>query len=259
MQEDGAGARVRAAEARRAGPAQATTSDDPGVVHTLVALFSGRTAVVTVSICYLWFAASMSYYAISYNSGNLSPDPYANWLYTSALLPFSTYGGVRIIDTMGRTRGSSLCYGLCFLCIGIGVVAPASATLMSMVGNFFANAVFNAVYMQVPELYPTRYRNAVLGMASASARIGSMSASYIPYALGGAATLSIVTVCCFVATIVSLVGVPETLGRPMPESLPLSSLSGCRKPTDGGKLSPGLTDSDSAMGIDAQVVPAGAL
>ena len=46
----------------------------------------GPTASVTVGICYLWFAASMSYYGISYNSGNLSSSTYMDWVLVRCIL-----------------------------------------------------------------------------------------------------------------------------------------------------------------------------
>ena len=177
----------------------------------------------------MWFAASMSYYGISYNSGNLSPDAYMNWVLTSLLLPFSTWGGIEIIERMGRRNGNTLLFGACSVCIGIGAIAPACATSMSMVGNFFANSAFNCVYMQVPELYPTRYSPVVLGLASASARIGSMTASYIPYAIGGPATLATVTITCLLAVGVSAIIIPETQGKAFPTSLPSPSRAVSRR------------------------------
>ena len=119
-------------------------------------------------------------YGISYNSGNLSDSIYMNWVLTSALPLFpSTLFGIWYIDlpNVGRTKGNSSMFGACCLCIGIGAFFPAIATPMSTLGNFFANSVFNCVYISVPELYPTKYRGAVLAMSSASARFGSMAAS----------------------------------------------------------------------------------
>lgn len=123
-----------------------------------------------------WYAD----YGISYNSGNLSSSVYMNWVLTSALPLFpSTLFGIWYIDqpSVGRTKGNASMFGACCLCIGIGALWPALATPMSTLGNFFANSVFNCVYISVPELYPTKYRGAVLAMSSASARFGSMAAS----------------------------------------------------------------------------------
>ena len=41
----------------------------------------------------------------------------------------------------------------------------------------------------------------MLGMASASARFGSMGASYIPYVLGGTGTLLVVSLVCFLGAL----------------------------------------------------------
>jgi hypothetical protein len=189
-------------------------------------LLHPHTRWVFWGICYLWFAASMSYYGISYNAGNLSDDVYSNWVLTSALPLFPSTGfGVWLIDQprMGRTRANAAMFGACCLCIGAGAVLGAgpAATACSMAGNFCANAVFNCVYISVPELYPTRYRATVMGMASASARIGSMLASYAPYVLGSSGTLALVTVTCCLATVVSVTALPETLNQPMPSAMPL--------------------------------------
>lgn len=47
-------------------------------------------------------------------------------------------------------------YGMICILMGLGAFVPAIATPMSMIGTMFANAVFNTMYLSVPELYPTR-------------------------------------------------------------------------------------------------------
>ena len=165
----------------------------------------------------------LSDYGISYNSGNLSASAYEDWVLTSALPLFpSTWLGMWMIDQprVGRTKANCALFGLCCVCIGIGAAVPSVATPMSMVGNGFANVVFLTVYMSVPELYPTKYRAAVLAMCAASAKVAAMIGTYLPNAIGGTRTLLAITVCCAGATLCSVMLVPETLGMPFPSALP---------------------------------------
>ena len=52
-------------------------------------------------------------------------------------------------------------------------------TLLSMFGKAFNTVAFDVIYMYTSELYPTNARIRGLGMASTTARIGSVLASYV--------------------------------------------------------------------------------
>ena len=84
-----------------------------------------------------------------------------------------------------------------------------------------ANVVFLTVYMSVPELYPTKYRAFVMASCAATAKVAAMAGAYLPTAIGGTGTLLAITACCAGAVVVSILLVPETLGRAYPTALPM--------------------------------------
>lgn len=84
------------------------------------------------------------------------------------------------------------------------------------IGTVFANAVFNTMYLSVPELYPTRYNAPVLAACYASGVAGTSVGGYLPNAIGGASTLFFIFVCCLGCVPVSLLLLPETLNKPYP-------------------------------------------
>lgn len=57
----------------------ATAAEGQASLTDLVVLVKGPTLLVLVGLCYLWFCASLSYYGIAFNSGNLSGDAYTDW------------------------------------------------------------------------------------------------------------------------------------------------------------------------------------
>ena len=87
-----------------------------------------------------------AYYGIAFNSGNLSGDPYSDWVLASALPLFpSTYFGTRFIDhaDWGRTRGNAFMFGVVCTCMALGAFFPSIATPMSMC-VLFSTGTFNS-------------------------------------------------------------------------------------------------------------------
>lgn len=189
-------------------------------VGTMKDLFATReVAVVTGKVMFLWTAAALSYYGISFNSGNLAENAYLDWVLLQLPQFPAVYYGCKWMDLYGRSKANTMFLGGVTVCMIVGAVLPSIATAASMVGSFFAGCIFNTVYQIVPELYPTRIRNQAMGIASASARVGSSIAVYAPYVLGGTGTLLLVCATSAAGTYVAWT-MPETKGKAMTTSMP---------------------------------------
>ena len=100
---------------------------------------------------YLWSTVSLSYYSISYNASNLSPDIYLNFGLVSLPLFLSGPASARLMDVpaFGRRGASAVFLAAVVLALGTGVLVPSLAVYASMVGTFAAEAIFALLYMQV--------------------------------------------------------------------------------------------------------------
>lgn len=127
-----------------------------------------------------------------------------------------------LCDRVGRKITLAAAFGaagaLCLSC----AVLPASLTAgAAMLGKFAISAAFAIVFVYTAELFPTPLRNVGMGVSSSAARIGGMAApSVILLAdLLGARAPNVVfgsagaVACCGVLLL------PETKGRPMPETV----------------------------------------
>lgn len=119
----------------------------------LLAGLCGNRRVTTITLVqiYLWSAISLSYYAISFNAGNLSDSVYLNYFLISLPLFPCAYVGPRLMDfkRLGRRGANAAFLGTVAVAIGAGAVWPAMATASSMVGTFAAEAAFSLIYLQV--------------------------------------------------------------------------------------------------------------
>ncbi|CAG2199785.1 OCTN [Mytilus edulis] len=97
---------------------------------------------------------------------------------------------------------------------------PILGTVFSFVGRFAITGSFSTVFLYTPELYPTNLRNVGLGMASTVARAGSMMS---PFAITLAEYISWGPAAVFatmnVIVTISLLTLPETMGRELPTTI----------------------------------------
>tara|TARA_B110001452_G_scaffold266629_1_gene273995 strand:- start:800 stop:2446 length:1647 start_codon:yes stop_codon:yes gene_type:complete len=162
---------------------------------------------------FLWMVISLSYYAISFNAGNLSSSIYLNFFLIS-LPVFPAAYSTRLLDSprLGRRGANAIFLGLIAVAITLGAIFPVVATGSSMVGTFAAEAAFNLIYVQVQELFPTSVRNSALGMCSAASRVATLLAGPLPILLGSTSMLMLIGVLAAVALPLSWFALPETLG-----------------------------------------------
>jgi MFS family permease len=215
------GARGGAAAAR---PAPGLTDALPGGrCGQLSILFSTRgSRWITSAEMGMWAVCALAYYGIAFSSADLSPSRELNFLLVSLPLIPCTYICARVMDhpSIGRRYANTLFLSTVGVCLTVATAVPSAAVGVSMVANFAANGAFNLIYVQVPELYPTKVRNSALGLCSASARASSMLSGLLPRVLGSHVTLGLIAVLCAAGAALAWFVIPETLGRGLPESLP---------------------------------------
>uniref|UniRef100_A0A2C9K4E3 Major facilitator superfamily (MFS) profile domain-containing protein n=1 Tax=Biomphalaria glabrata TaxID=6526 RepID=A0A2C9K4E3_BIOGL len=134
-----------------------------------------------------WIVASMVYYGLSLNVGNLSGDLYLNFFLSGVVELLSYVLCLIFLDKAGR----KLLQCLFMLTAGIACVCTLFPVLygtkelswitlvLSLVGKFGSSAAFAIIYIYTVELFPTVMRNSGLGLCSVMARIGGILAPYI--------------------------------------------------------------------------------
>ena len=177
---------------------------------------NGRLAFRLWCQVYLWSTISLSYYAISFAAGGLSPSIYVNFALVSLPLFGSGVAAAKLMDhpRLGRRGASAAFLSIVVVAIVIGARWPVAAMATSMVGTFAAEGAFALIYLQVQELFPTAVRSSALGFSSFASRAANLLSAPLPIILGPHATLVLVGAICAVALPVAL-SLPETRGIPL--------------------------------------------
>lgn len=134
-----------------------------------------------------WFVASMVYYGLSLNSGNLSGDIYLNF-FLMAVVELASYlfclatldlAGRKFLQCFSMVLGGVACTATLFpVLYGNGEYAWLT-TVLSLAGKFGASAGFAVIYIYSAELFPTVMRTSGIGICSFMARVGGILAPYI--------------------------------------------------------------------------------
>jgi len=171
-----------------------------------------------------WFANSITYYGLSWNTSNLGGNDYLNFVvsgaveipaYTFLLLTLNRWGRKCILCTCMVTAGIALL---------LTMLVPKDMNwlmvALAMIGKLAITSSYGTVYIFSVEQFPTVIRNAGLGAASTSARMGSIFAPVINVLSDywGPLPLIIFGVLALIGGLLSLL-LPETLNQKLPESI----------------------------------------
>ena len=199
----------------------------------------------TLIIIYSWFVSSAVYYGTSFNLKSLSGNMYLNFfLLGLAEIPAVIFVVV-VNNKFGRKKTVSflmLVAGLsCFVIVLLYILNKDEEKItlaFAMLGKFGIAGAWAAAQVFSAELFPTVVRNIGVGASSMAARLGgivapvivdmasqphrSVSLSPLPFAIFG---------CLAFACGVLSFFLPETLNRPLPDSLPprRGCCRGCRE------------------------------
>ena len=176
----------------------------------------------TLAMLYCWFAVSFAYYGLSLNAGNLQGSLHLNFAVSCAVeVPACLLAG-RLCDRIGRKRSLSFCFGLAgVLCLACIVLPPGfPTTAAATIGKFAIAGAFATVFVYATELFPTVLRNGAMGLSSSAARCGGMVAplAVLLAEFGVALPLVVFGAVAVIASACALL-LPETKGRPLPETL----------------------------------------
>ena len=209
--------------AASAGAPARSGSANASADHSVASLCSSAaTGRVTAAQMYLWLTVALSYYAISFNAGNLSDNTYVSFVLISLPLFPSGYVSRLMMDhpRLGRRLTNTGLISVLVPVIAVGAIFESAATAASMIGTFAANGAFNVVYVQTAELFPTAVRNTAISLCIASSRIGTLAAGNLPVLFGSSATLAVIATLAFFAAPLTFFVVPETLGHGLSAELP---------------------------------------
>lgn len=184
-------------------------------------------------ICLNWFAIAMTYYGISMNVAKFSGDVFVNFAASSSAEFVAIIFCWIVTDRVGRKGlfSSAMILGgvTCICTIFTSLYADKSllwlTTTLAMVGKFFCTVTFFVIFLFTAELFPTVLRASVLGVASMTGRIGSISSAYvgelgdiIKTKFGVALPLIVLGSFGLMAGLLSLT-LPDTTNTCLPESI----------------------------------------
>ncbi|GFO13863.1 solute carrier family 22 member 13 [Plakobranchus ocellatus] len=151
-------------------------------------MFTHRTLLTRSLIVFFnWFVASMVYYGLSLNVGDLSGNIYLNFFLSAVVELLSYFFLLALLDVTGRkvmqcfsmVLGGAACIAAIFpVLYGSDSIAWVTVVL-SQTGKFGASAAFIVIYVYTAEIFPTVMRNSAIGLCSICARLGGILAPYI--------------------------------------------------------------------------------
>ncbi|XP_034488023.1 organic cation transporter protein [Drosophila innubila] len=178
----------------------------------------------TLLIFFDWFVNSGVYYGLSWNTNNLGGNQLVNFVisgaveipaYTLLLFTLNRWGRRTILCSTMLVAGVSLL---------LTIIVPQSMNWLlitcAMIGKMAITSSYGTIYIFSAEQFPTVVRNVGLGASSMVARVGGILAPYLN--LLGEIWRPLPLVVCgalsFTAGLLSLL-LPETLDKPMPETI----------------------------------------
>ncbi|XP_041980245.1 solute carrier family 22 member 16-like, partial [Aricia agestis] len=156
--------------------------DRPNVVNAIIRSPVLLRRVCTTPIC--WITGTLIFYGLSINSTTLSDTMYLNYILTCAIEIPGFFFAVLVLDRIGRRATLSAGFLFSAACNLAFIFIPNDLTSLRLIvfllGKFMISAVMNSLYLYTSELYPTEFRQSLLGFSSMVARIGSMVAPLTP-------------------------------------------------------------------------------
>lgn len=130
--------------------------------------------IMTINLCFCWFANSLVYYGLSLSAGKLYGNPYVI-LFVMGLVEYPSYIAIIfVLDILGRrsiTSSLMLVGGICCIIAAFIQQGTTLATSIVMVGKLTIAGSFAVIYNYSAELFPTVVRNSAMGLGSMCARL----------------------------------------------------------------------------------------
>ncbi|XP_074660101.1 solute carrier family 22 member 21-like [Tubulanus polymorphus] len=183
----------------------------------------------TILSAIIWSFTSLTYYGLTLSTTVMAGDRFANFFLSTAIELPSYLAMHLLLLYIGRRVSLMLFYAITGLVliavtfcperVGETNLVPLIMTF-NTVGKFCCAAAFGIIYIYTSELYPTNFRNRALGIASAFARVGSMTAPFAAYLAQFISWLpGVILGCIGLVTTLVVSPLPETRGVPMPQTI----------------------------------------
>ena len=180
--------------------------------------------VKTLTLFFLWFVNSGTYYGLSLNASNLGGNPYFNFLLAADVeIPAYAFNLV-FLNRLGRRIALCGCMLLAAVVLLASIFIPQDYTglliALSMFGKLAITSSYGIVYIFSAEIFPTDVRNVGIGGSSMCARIGGILCPYVNL-LGDTWNPLPLIIYGALAGLGGLLGLvlPETLNKELPESI----------------------------------------
>ncbi|CAB0036674.1 unnamed protein product [Trichogramma brassicae] len=179
----------------------------------------------TLNVCFNWFANSIVYYGLSLNTKSLPGNPYL-MMFLSGLVEVPSYIFVCLVmDRWGRRSlisGLMLIGGVC--CVFASAFSEEDSFILkitvSLIGKACIAGSFAIIYNYTAELFPTVLRNTALGVGSMCARLSGAITPLLMLLdfLDPKVPATVFGIIALGSGFTAL-WLPETLNKPMPETL----------------------------------------
>jgi len=196
-----------------------------GEVEALGSLFQQPALLVATLIqIFSWFVNSAAYYGLTLAAGSSGGGLYQATALSGAVEVPAYVLTNTLLRVLGRRRtlaGFMLVGGLA--CLGIQLLAhslPFIVPSLALLGKLSLAASFAVVYIHSSEIFPTTLRPSAMGLVTVGARLGGILAPFIVM-LGDQHENLQFTVFGMLSLAAGLANLrlPETLGRPLPDTL----------------------------------------
>ncbi|XP_064638935.1 organic cation transporter protein-like [Lineus longissimus] len=196
-------------------------------IYTVVDLFrTPNIRRIALASFVVWFASAFIYYGFLFISGGIGGNVYINTVISGATGVVSAFITVPLLNYFGR-RTTAVCVQVMMaiaLFAAIGLVNKpdyeTALVIVVSIGKFCNILVFDAIYLHSAEMFPTGTRSLGVGMGSLFARVGALISPLIGNMTIFWHLLPIVvfSAVAVISTLFALL-LPETVGRPLPETI----------------------------------------
>lgn len=202
-----------------------TKGGGAGEVEALGSLFhQPALTVATLIQIFSWFVNSAAYYGLTLAAGSSGGGLYQATALSGAVEVPAYVLTNTLLRVLGRRRtlaGFMLVGGIA--CLGIQILAhslPFIVPSLALLGKLSLAASFAVVYIHSSEIFPTTLRPSAMGLVTVGARLGGILAPFIVM-LGDQhenLQFTVFGILSLAAGVANL-RLPETLGRPLPDTL----------------------------------------
>eukprot|EP01059_Diplonema_ambulator_P005541 TRINITY_DN15293_c0_g1_i1.p1 TRINITY_DN15293_c0_g1~~TRINITY_DN15293_c0_g1_i1.p1 ORF type:complete len:601 (+),score=78.66 TRINITY_DN15293_c0_g1_i1:381-2183(+) len=197
-------------------------ADDEPTTSAFTLITTPKVRVITLSMMFVWLAASLCYFGLGLSGATLPGDSYFNAALLSMLeLPVYPLQLLAVDNPyLGRKKTMifSLLIGGC--CCFATIIPLDGVEWSAFAGNMFMTAAFTTTYVWAAEIFPADVRASGLGLCTAGGKMGSvvtpfivdLGSSQLSLAMGVFGTVA------FVGVLASF-AIPETRGKPSYQSI----------------------------------------